>query len=199
MSVATGSAPGLPGPPIPARNGAIMNDTITLTGFVATPPRHLVTSGGLPITSFRMATTQRRFDRAKNLWVDGDTNWFTINTYRQLAVNTAGAIRKGEPVVVTGRLRIRDWESDKGRGTNVEVEADSLGHDLLFGTTSFVRSVASSLAGGASVPDAGSAPPADEPSAPATDDNGWALPGGNSGPTPPADAEERPDSVPVPF
>ena len=40
-----------------------MTDTITLTGLVATTPRHLVTSEGLPITSFRLASTQRRYDR----------------------------------------------------------------------------------------------------------------------------------------
>ena len=42
-----------------------MPDAITLTGLVATNPRHLVTSEGLPITSFRLASTQRRFDRSQ--------------------------------------------------------------------------------------------------------------------------------------
>ncbi len=49
-----------------------MSDTITLTGLVATTPRHLVTSTGLPITTFRLASTQRRYDRAQQKWVDGD-------------------------------------------------------------------------------------------------------------------------------
>jgi len=189
-----------------------MNDSITLTGFVATPPRHIVTSGGLPITSFRMATTQRRFDRAKNAWVDGDTNWYTINAYRQLAVNAAGAIHKGEPVVVLGRLRIRDWENDKRQGTNIEIEAEALGHDLVFGTTSFVRSVSTSLATGASeAPVPQPSPQSAEPATPATDSNGWAIPGGGStegepsgasaepATFEPGGAEDRPDSVPVPF
>jgi single-strand DNA-binding protein len=52
-----------------------MTDTLTLIGLVATIPRHLVTSEGLAITSFRLASTQRRFDRTKNQWVDGETNW----------------------------------------------------------------------------------------------------------------------------
>lgn len=191
-----------------------MNDTITLTGFVATAPRHLVTSGGLPITSFRMATNQRRYDRTKNSWVDGETNWYTINTYRQLAVNTAGAISKGDPVVVLGRLRIRDWENEKRQGTNVEVEAESLGHDLLFGTTSFTRSISSSLASGPAAPGGatpggaalggatgeapGASSPGVDPAPPATDGNGWALPGGDSGPAPVPVPEpgDHADSVP---
>ena len=49
-----------------------MSDQITLTGLVATPPKHIVTSDGLQITSFRLASTQRRFDRAQDKWVDAD-------------------------------------------------------------------------------------------------------------------------------
>jgi single-strand DNA-binding protein len=50
-----------------------MTDTITLSGLVATTPRHLVTSEGLPITSFRLASTQRRYDRGTQKWIDGET------------------------------------------------------------------------------------------------------------------------------
>lgn len=193
MSVATGSVP-----TITPRTEPALNDTITLTGFVATAPRHLVTSGGLPITSFRMATNARRFDKAKNSWVDGETNWYTVNTYRQLAVNAAGAISKGDPVVVLGRLRIRDWENDKRQGTNIEVEADSLGHDLLFGTTSFTRSISSSLSSGsvASMAGEGQGRAPDEAASPATDGNGWAIPGGDSGPAPVPEGADHADSVP---
>lgn len=122
-----------------------MSDTITLTGIVATTPRHLVTSSGLAITSFRLASGQRRFDRKKNAWVDADTNWYTISTFRQLAHNVVRSVRKGEHVLVAGRLRIRDWENADRNGTSVEVEADSIGHDLTWCTTTFVRSVPDSV------------------------------------------------------
>ena len=122
-----------------------MSDTITLTGIVATDPRHLVTSSGLAITSFRLASGQRRFDRTKNAWVDADTNWYTISAFRQLAQNVLPSVRKGEHVVVTGRLRIRKWENADRSGTSVDVEADSIGHDLTWCTTKFVRSVAASV------------------------------------------------------
>ncbi len=120
-----------------------MSDTITLTGVVATEPRAITTQEGLAVTSFRLASTQRRFDRAKERWVDGDTNWYTITSFRHLATNAAVSVRKGERVVVTGRLRIRDWESGQRAGTNIDVEADALGHDLSWGTAAFSRSVGS--------------------------------------------------------
>lgn len=123
-----------------------MPDTITVTGLVATTPRHLVTSEGLPITSFRLCSTLRRYDRAEGKWVDADTNWYTVATFRQLATNVVGSVAKGQRVVVTGRLRVREWATEDKRGTNVEIDADALGHDLSWGTASFTRTVASSLA-----------------------------------------------------
>jgi single-strand DNA-binding protein len=120
-----------------------MTDTITLTGFVATTPNHLVTGEGLPITSFRLASSQRRFDRSKNGWVDGGTNWYTITAFRQLAMNANSCIKKGERVIVTGRLRIREWTAGEKSGTNIEVDADAIGHDLGWGTAAFTRSMSS--------------------------------------------------------
>jgi single-strand DNA-binding protein len=116
-----------------------VTDTIVLTGIVATTPRNLITGSGLVITSFRLACRQRRFDRVQNSWVDADTNWYTVSTFRQLARNVERSIQKGEHVVVTGRLRIRDWENQDRAGTSVEVEADAVGHDLAWGTTALVR------------------------------------------------------------
>ncbi|MBX3099510.1 MAG: single-stranded DNA-binding protein [Salinibacterium sp.] len=119
-----------------------MTDQITVTGLVATAPRHLVTSEGLAITSFRLASTSRRFERSASAWVDGDTNWFTVTAFRALAVNAATCVSKGERVIVTGALRIREWENGKQTGTNVDIEADAIGHDLAYGTAEYRRVVA---------------------------------------------------------
>jgi len=123
-----------------------MTDTITLTGLVATMPKHVVTSDGLSITNFRLASTQRRYDRTQQKWIDGDTNWYTVTSFRQLATNVITSVQKGQRVLVTGRLRIRDWATDEKRGTNVEVDADAIGHDLTWGTAVFTRSTATAVA-----------------------------------------------------
>jgi single-strand DNA-binding protein len=116
-----------------------MSDTITITGLVATTPRHLTTSEGLAITSFRLASSQRRYDRANQRWVDSDTNWYTISAFRNLANNSATSIVKGDRVIIIGRLRIRDWENTDRSGTSVEIEADNIGHDLYWGTSTYTR------------------------------------------------------------
>ena len=118
-----------------------MSDQYTVTGLVATTPRHLVTQDGLPITSFRLAASLRKYDKQLNRWVDAETNWFTITSFRQLAVNSAVSISKGDRVLVTGRLRVRDWDNGERAGTSVELEAESVGHDLMWGSSTFTRTV----------------------------------------------------------
>ena len=118
-----------------------MTELVTISGLVATTPRHLITQDGLPITSFRLASSQRRFDREQNKWIDGETNWFTITGFRQLAINLSTSVQKGERIIVTGRLKIRDWDNGERAGTSVEVEAEHVGHDLFWGTSVFTRTV----------------------------------------------------------
>lgn len=118
-----------------------MSDSFSVTGLVATTPRHLVTQDGLPITSFRLAASTRRFDKQTNRWTDGETNWFTVTSFRQLAINSATSVSKGDRVVVMGRLRVRDWDNGERAGTSVEIEAETLGHDLVWGSSTFVRTV----------------------------------------------------------
>lgn len=166
-----------------------MTDTITLTGLIATEPRHVVAGeGNLPITSFRLASTQRRFDRTAQKWVDAETNWYTITTFRHLATHAAASLERGQRVVVTGRLKFGEWEKDGRVGTTVEVIADALGHDLFWGTSVFTRS-ASSTSGAT-----GSATPAEGGSPSAS--------GGGSAPPVDQLAEARarkPDELAVPF
>ncbi|HTL41427.1 MAG TPA: single-stranded DNA-binding protein [Pseudolysinimonas sp.] len=142
-----------------------MSDTLTLTGLVATTPKHLVTSAGLSITSFRLASNQRRYDRAKQEWVDVDTNWYTITAFRQLANNVVHSLHKGQRIVVTGRVRIRDWnnEEKKTSGTTIEVDAEAIGHDLTWGTSVFTRSAAAAVAADAAEQGQGVAGEGDAP------------------------------------
>tara|TARA_B110000977_G_C10936195_1_gene439091 strand:- start:283 stop:696 length:414 start_codon:yes stop_codon:yes gene_type:complete len=116
-----------------------MTDQLTLTGLIATTPRHIVTSEGLAITSFRLASQQRRFDKASSSWMDTDTNWYTVTAFRDLAINAAQSLNKGDRVVTVGRLKVRDWSNDDRSGTSIEVEANSLGHDLHWGVSQYSR------------------------------------------------------------
>lgn len=120
-----------------------MTEQITVAGLVATSPRHLITAEGLPITSFRLVAPHRKFDRGTKRWIEADTNWFTVSSFRQLAANSSNSINKGDRVIVTGKLKVREWDNGDRSGTSVEIEADSIGHDLAWGTSNFQRTVVS--------------------------------------------------------
>lgn len=161
----------------------VMTDTITLTGLVATEPKHLTTGEGLPITSFRLASSLRHFDRKTNTWVDAGTNWYTVSAFRRLALGAAASISKGDRVIVTGRLRLRDWKSADKAGMSIEVDADALGHDLNWGTASYMRTMSGSD---------GAAPVPEDPAASAEAELVPDLPDES---LPSADGEQSPQAV----
>lgn len=136
-----------------------MTDIITVRGYVATEVRLTLAQSGLPISGFRMCSTERRFDRETNTWMDGHTNWYSVSMFRQLATNAGVSIKKGDRVIVTGRLKVRPWINAEGRtGTAVEIDADAVGHDLMWGTANFKRTAADrsespSVGGGEERPD----------------------------------------------
>ena len=115
-------------------------ETTYVSGLVATTPRHLITADGVPITSFRLAVSGQTLNHSTGDWVE-NTNWYTITAFKQLAINTAGSVNKGERVVVAGKLLIRDWDNGERAGTSVEIEADLIGHDLTYGTAVYTRTV----------------------------------------------------------
>lgn len=124
-----------------------MTDTVTIVGKVATDPNRAQTGGGVAVTNFRLASTHRRFDQSTQAWVDAGTNWYSVAAYRQLGEHAKASLRSGDSVIVTGRLRIRNWESNGKSGTSVDIDADAIGHDLRWGTSAYLRASRSSAAG----------------------------------------------------
>ncbi|GAA0990026.1 single-stranded DNA-binding protein [Subtercola frigoramans] len=115
-----------------------MNDTITVTGIIATTPRSITTDEGLAISSFRLASMQRRYNSASKEARE-ETNWYTVTTFRALAEHVAASLNKGDHVIVTGSVHIRDWDNDGKTGTTVEIEANNAGPDLVFGTSLYTK------------------------------------------------------------
>jgi single-strand DNA-binding protein len=117
-----------------------MNEILsTVFGNIATEPKHSITPQGVPLTSFRMASTTTRFDQELQGYVDGHTTWLNVSCWRGLAFNAAASLRKGQPVIVYGTLHVRDWKDGDRSGREVELHAVSVGHDLRRGRTDFAR------------------------------------------------------------
>jgi single-strand DNA-binding protein len=78
---------------------------------------------------FRMGSTPSwRGD--DGLWRDGDPNYFDVACWEKLGQHVLECVRRGDPVMVYGKLSIRDWETEKGRGRSVEINAQHVGVDL---------------------------------------------------------------------
>jgi single-strand DNA-binding protein len=138
-----------------------MNDIITVRGFVASEIRSSTTPGGTGTASFRLGSTERRFDRANDVWIDGNTNWFTVQAFRHLAGNIGCSVKKGQRVIVVGKLKLRQWERDGKIYHVAEIIAESVGHDLMWGSANFIRTTS------------GTSPQSSPAAADAEPDNQW--------------------------
>jgi len=118
----------------------IIDSHIDLAGFVASEPAFKRLENGTSTAKLRVAYTERRFSRETGEWADGPTSFVTVLCWRTLADNVAISLRKGEPVVVRGRLRVREYPGKDGSPRiAVEVDASSVGHDLSRGVAHFSR------------------------------------------------------------
>src|SRR3954454_6241693 len=142
-----------------------MNETfVTLSGWLGSDVS-LREAAGVPVATFRVASTPRRYQRRTDTWEDGDTQWYAVNAWRALAENCDRSLRRGDPVVVHGKLSAHVWTNKAGlEVTTFEVEAAFVGHDLNRGTSAFERRK----------PVAASAPPPAEDDASAPEDQGQA-------------------------
>jgi single-strand DNA-binding protein len=128
-----------------------MNETmVTVVGNVVSDPTLRVTSGGAKVSSFRLASTERRYDRVAGGWRDGDTVYWQVSCWRRAAENVADSLAKGQPVVVHGRLRERRYEVEGQLRTSLEIEASTVGHDLSRGVARFRKAAPAGPRDGAS-------------------------------------------------
>lgn len=154
-----------------------MNETtLTITGNLAADPELRFTPTGAPVANFTVISTPRRYDRASNEWSDGEPISIRCNLWRQPAENVAESLTRGSRVIVTGRLRSRQWETREDvRRTSLELEVDDIGASLKFATVAITKATRSGGNGSDSAPPANAAvdpwanvrgpqkPPGDEP------------------------------------
>lgn len=114
--------------------------TITLVGNLTRDPELRYTPAGAPVCDFTVASTSRTYDKQTNEWKDGDTLFIRCSAWRQLAENVAASIGKGTRVIVTGALKVREYEkSDGGKGTSVEMSVEEVGPSLKNATAQVAR------------------------------------------------------------
>ena len=115
--------------------------TFSVSGYIATQPKGGWTKDGTRTVSMRLGWTPRRIDKTTGEWTDQPSSFVSVICYRKVAENAALCLRRGDPVVVKGSLRVREYGDEQGpKRTAVEVIADTIGHDLSRGITIFKKS-----------------------------------------------------------
>lgn len=135
-----------------------MSEAITVVGSLGGDPT-LKSVNGDQVAEFRLACKSRR--KEGDIWVDGHTNWFSIEAWGGFADHVGASLRKGDVVMVLGKLKVDQWESGDKRGTSIKIRAEHIGHSLRLGPTLRQR--------GAKPPAASA--PVDDPTAFAPDDS----------------------------
>jgi len=121
---------------------------ITIIGNLVDDPELRFTATGAAVARFRIASTPRTLDRTSGEWKDGEPLYLTCTAWRQMAENVAESLHRGTRVVVSGRLRQRNYETREGEKRTVfELEVDEVGPSLRYATAKVQRMARSSGGG----------------------------------------------------
>ena len=117
------------------------DNQITLRGYLTAEPKlHQKTQAATPVTEIRVGSSPRRLNRETGEWQEAAASYYTVKCWRRLAINAASSLHKGDMVVIRGRFYMNRWVDKEQRPrATLEIEADSVGHDLAYGWSHFLR------------------------------------------------------------
>lgn len=140
-----------------------MNEiTTTLTGNLVEDPELRFTTSGQAVANLRIAHTDRRYDRQSGQWTDAGTTYLRGTLWGVPAQNAGESLHKGDRVLLTGRLRQRDYESRDGeQRTTYELDIDEIGASLRHATATITKTARNGTGGAGG--GGGSEQPDDQP------------------------------------
>ena len=92
---------------------------VVLAGNLVRDPELRVTHNGVPVCSFSIAVNRLRSKQREAV------DFFNVSAWRELGEAVANYKKKGDPILVEGRLQYRTWEAQDGtKRSAVDVVAD---------------------------------------------------------------------------
>lgn len=114
--------------------------TLTIVGNLTADPELRFTPSGVAVANMTVASTPRTYDRQSGGWRDGETLFLRVTAWRQLGEHAAESLSRGDRVVVTGRLRQKNYETRDGdKRTALELHADELAPSLRYATVKIAK------------------------------------------------------------
>jgi single-strand DNA-binding protein len=93
---------------------------VIVAGNLTRDPELRFTQSGVPVCDFGLAVNRVR---SKNEEVD----FFDVSAWRELGETIANYKKKGDPILVEGRLQYRSWDAQDGsRRSKVDIVADNV-------------------------------------------------------------------------
>ena len=91
-----------------------MNEIVTtVVGRLTNHPVRRQVDAGREVVTFRMACNHRYFDRGAGEWREASTSYLTVDCWRRsLGRNIMASVVRGNPVIVHGRLHVREYEQE---------------------------------------------------------------------------------------
>lgn len=106
-----------------------MSAPIVLTGRLVADPEIKFGASGIAVLKARVVTSGRK--KTDDGWQDIDTTYWSVTAFRSLAENAVESLRKGDEVIVVGKIKAREYETPEGEKRSItEVTADAIGPNL---------------------------------------------------------------------
>lgn len=118
---------------------------LTIVGNLTADPELRYTASGVAVANFTVASTPRTYDKQSGGWKDGETLFMRCSVWRDQAEHAAESFRKGNRLVVTGRLVSRSFEDKEGNTRNtIEMQADEVAASVRNATVKVTKAERSS-------------------------------------------------------
>jgi single-strand DNA-binding protein len=94
---------------------------VILAGNLTRDPELRFTNGGIPVCDFGIAVNRVRSKE------EDAVDFFDVSAWRELGETVANYKKKGDPILVEGRLQYRTWEAQDGsKRSKVDVTAENI-------------------------------------------------------------------------
>lgn len=110
---------------------------VTIVGnLVADPTRR----EKIDATTFRVAVQHSRLNRETGEFIDDGASFYNVTAWGRLGINAATSLRRGQRVIVSGTLKLREYTTDAGEmRTSADISAAAVGPDLTWGYAMFMK------------------------------------------------------------
>ncbi|GGS42351.1 single-stranded DNA-binding protein [Actinokineospora fastidiosa] len=103
---------------------------VTMAGRLVDDPVQRRTGDGTVWARFRLVSTERRYDAEIADWVDGNVMFVSVHCWRTVGRNALSTLKRNDPVIVHGRMRIYGQTTELADNRDVQIDAYHLGLDL---------------------------------------------------------------------